>query len=754
MKIIAFRIKNYRSIIDSGKCFLSPDNITALIGQNESGKTSVLEALKSFYDGNITDDVMRSDLSFPEITCTFALDEEKSLGELLSNSTLPAELIPELNSRNEVSITRKWLPGKKNVIFVCEPEIIEFFKLQDNNRLSDSDKIVTSIKLLTQDLQKATLNSEEIKRKIQPFEKDLAQKSKDKSKSSEPEILTLREKLAELQDNLRQESSQMQHCASKLMICREFTDRIERRKQIDTGINTLEEQVKEGEYRLKASRSDRETRKIQKNIDALRESIMRLNSEKSVLEREIILKRKIASRVLDGKEINDAEQEANQEAGTEESYATPEMLAEEIWKYIPVFEFFEDFSSLLPNKIDLDDLLNENIHVEGYKAARNFLFIAGLNADFFREENHRILKQKIENLNSEITVDFQDYWRQNVGKNDKITINFELEHYDISQPDKSGKPYLEFWIKDKQERLYPKQRSRGVRWFLSFYLELKATAKSSQASRVMLIDEPGLSLHSRAQEDVLKVFEDLRQNLQIIYSTHSPNLIDLKKLYRVMAVQRARETDETSETLVLDSHSLNEASKETLSPIYALMGTRLNEKQFVIPRNNFIVEDAVTFHYLEAMLMLAGSELPAHFIPASDPSVIPTLANVLFGWKVDFGLLTMDNPVTRNISQMMRDNMFFTNGSAHKLIMVDGIESIEDLFSTIDFKRFIIKQRVGITIRNSEFIQMHQLSRMILVSEFHTRIKEENIQFSDFDEETRRNFTELFERVKNAVRES
>jgi ABC-type ATPase involved in cell division len=377
--------------------------------------------------------------------------------------------------------------------------------------------------------------------------------------------------------------------------------------------------------------------------------------------------------------------------------------------------------------------------------------VAGLNADFFREENHRILKQKIENLNTEITVDFQDYWRQSVGKNDKITINFELEHYDLSQPDKSGKPYLEFWIKDKQERLYPKQRSRGVRWFLSFYLELKATAKSNHTDRIMLIDEPGLSLHARAQEDVLKVFEDLRQNLQIIYSTHSPNLIDLKKLYRIMAVQRARETDDTSETIILDSRSLNEASSETLSPAYALMGTRLNERQFVFPQNNFIVEDAVTFHYLEAMSMLYGTDLPVHYLPASDASIIPTLANLLFGWKVSFGLVLTDNQTSRSVADLMRNTMFFANGSTQKLILLEGVNRIEDLFSTIDFKRFVLKQRVGITVRNSEYIEINKLSRMILVSDFHSKIKDDNLQFSDFDEETQQNFTSLFSRISNSV---
>ena len=55
-----------------------------------------------------------------------------------------------------------------------------------------------------------------------------------------------------------------------------------------------------------------------------------------------------------------------------------------------------------------------------------------------------------------------------------------------------------------------------------------------------------------------------------------------------MAVQRANAEDETSETVVLDARSLREASSDTLSPVYSLMGTRLNDKQFIYPKNNII----------------------------------------------------------------------------------------------------------------------------------------------------------------------
>ena len=44
MNFVKFSIHNYKSIVDSGECYLS-DKLTILAGKNESGKTSILEAL-------------------------------------------------------------------------------------------------------------------------------------------------------------------------------------------------------------------------------------------------------------------------------------------------------------------------------------------------------------------------------------------------------------------------------------------------------------------------------------------------------------------------------------------------------------------------------------------------------------------------------------------------------------------------------------------------------------------------------------
>jgi hypothetical protein len=48
LEVIAFRIWDFKSVTDSGECHLSADNITVLAGQNESGKTAILQALRDF----------------------------------------------------------------------------------------------------------------------------------------------------------------------------------------------------------------------------------------------------------------------------------------------------------------------------------------------------------------------------------------------------------------------------------------------------------------------------------------------------------------------------------------------------------------------------------------------------------------------------------------------------------------------------------------------------------------------------------
>ena len=763
MILKAFRIKNYRSIIDTGWNNLSIDNVTALIGQNESGKTSVLEALKSFYDGIITDDILRSDLSMPEVSCTFSLENELEYPK--DDILFPEGVYERIKETGNITLTRKWIELHNSILSLNGDDIISLYGELDNIWLK-LDKLTNDVykefskkgKLLTEEaesleqlLSKYKNSLESITRKAGELERQMRKTSDNSRKEQiEKEAAIIFAEVTRLEQQMEKTGNELKTIRDELYTANSVlsvsTSCIGLKNKVESSREKLDYVHQEmilAEKKLEIAQTKREKRSATKKLDQYKNLYVQLLGNYNQLKRDYNLMQLELKFMLEGKDQFESGRLAEIEFSSFDQMVSREDAAQLFIENIPHFELFEDFSSLLPNKIDLEDLFHEHINAEGYKAVKNFLVIAGLEPEFFTQMNNRILKQKIENLNNELTIDFQDYWGQCIGKTNKIQIAFELEHYDFQDPEKKGKPYLEFWIKDEHERLYPKQRSRGVRWFLSFYLELKASArKHTGKNRVLLIDEPGLSLHARAQEDVLKVFEDIKDKLQVVYTTHSPHLIDLTKLFRVLAVQRSHD-DENGETVIFDPGSLHTAAQDTLSPIYSLMGVRLSEHEFIRQKNNILVENATSYYYLSAMLPLAGVKKEVSFLPASGSQSIHLLSNLMLGWGLDYNILLFDNAQDRSYTNELEKSLAAGKDGTGKILHIDNAAMVEDLFSTLDFKNHIIKQRVGIPETNSEYIIENNLSRVMLASSFAQMVKSSNLKFSDFDEETKSNFKKL-----------
>ncbi|MBN1949555.1 MAG: AAA family ATPase [Bacteroidales bacterium] len=774
MKLVSFNIQNYRSIIHSGWCNLAHDNITSLIGQNESGKTSVLEALNSFYTGEIHEDVLRSDLSLPIVSCKFELGKKK-MTSFIDLSLLPDELHQVVGDARHFILTRCWKADRSAILFIGTEEILNYYEKKQVEKASIEEKTQVEIKKLLQEADKifnemavAENLKEESKDQLTQSRKNLDRAGKTLRRSKKPDVKLVAEKeLESLQkeydlaekfytesvEKYEEKKQKTQQLSEKVTVCKACSEALQKLDKLKEQLHEYDILIRELDHQLEIATSEKDQRAAFTKIQKMKAELELVEREYQLHAKEEALHILVAGKVLSGTPYKAALQQALGEIEEESRLYTIFSIGDILHRQLPIFEFFEDFSSLLPNKIDLEDILIENSNVEGYKAARNFLEVAGLNAAFFREKNHRILKQKIENLNGEITINFQDYWSQNVGKNSKIRLNFELEHYDYTHPEKSGKPYLEFWIKDKNERLYPKQRSRGVRWFLSFYLELKATARKSNSQRILLIDEPGLSLHARAQEDVLKVFEDLKDSMQILYCTHSPHLIDTNKLYRILAVQRADEEDDRSESLILDPGSLHAASSDTLSPVYSLMGVKINNQDFIKAYNNFLVEDTLTYYYLNAFCQLAGIEDKPSFIPSTGLTNIPVLANILLGWKIDFSILVFGESRADAILSELAKSFFFAKEEEmkNKIVKMYEFEYPEDIFSTLDFKKYLLQRREGITQTNSEFILEQGLSRTILASQFINFCQDKSLTIKDFDDTTQGNIHKLLDKVVKQV---
>jgi predicted ATP-dependent endonuclease of OLD family len=122
MKPVAFRIKDFKSIVDTGICHLSTDGITVLAGENESGKTAILSALRDFnlpsgVEPQTTDFVPDDDFEKkPTVSVCFEVNWNELFAALQENScfVLP-RMKEELKKGNLLWVTRDLIANEFSV---------------------------------------------------------------------------------------------------------------------------------------------------------------------------------------------------------------------------------------------------------------------------------------------------------------------------------------------------------------------------------------------------------------------------------------------------------------------------------------------------------------------------------------------------------------------------------------------------------------------------------------------------------------
>ena len=180
---------------------------------------------------------------------------------------------------------------------------------------------------------------------------------------------------------------------------------------------------------------------------------------------------------------------------------------------------------------------------------------------------------------------------------------------------------LSIYIKDRRNaesfltRKPFESESDGFRWFFSFLMTQKHFY-SDDNNVILLLDEPGLSLHAKAQKDLLQFFkDDLASRHQVIYTTHSPFMIDLGHLNRVRPVEN-KSLEEGSDRLKYSelgtkvSSDVFSVGKDTLIPLQSALGYDISQGVF-ISRNYLLVEgksDEVYIRVVSSLLETAGKQ--------------------------------------------------------------------------------------------------------------------------------------------------
>lgn len=267
---------------------------------------------------------------------------------------------------------------------------------------------------------------------------------------------------------------------------------------------------------------------------------------------------------------------------------------------LPRFWYFDEYHEL-PSRVSIDAIRNNAVTGELTKqqleTAKALFELAMINVEELASStNFESFIAELEATSNEITDKIFEYW----STNNNLAIEFKIDsiHRQNQQPEK----ILDIRVKNQRHRitLPLKNRSKGFNWFFSFIVWFSKIQDEKDKNFILLLDEPGLNLHAAAQADLLRFINDLSDDYQIVYSTHSPFMVESDALHRVRTVY---DSDEGS----IISEAIQEKDPDTLFPLQAALGYDIAQNLFV-SKNNLLVEGPADLNYLTFMSNLLESE--------------------------------------------------------------------------------------------------------------------------------------------------
>lgn len=282
---------------------------------------------------------------------------------------------------------------------------------------------------------------------------------------------------------------------------------------------------------------------------------------------------------------------------------------------LPRFLYFDDYN-ILPGRISIPRLRDtpEDRLTGADQTALAFLSLAEIAPREFLESEYEASKAALEGAANRLTDEIFEFWSQGhdlrvevdadfrpargrEGGQGPLRVDFDGDAAASPPAEKRERPpFLEIRIRNERHRLSLNfgERSSGFVWFFSF-LAYFSQFRDGGRSLVLLLDEPGRSLHPHAQRDLLRfVTERLAAHHPVIYATHSPFMIEANALARVRTVE---DDGEHGTRLSTDLRAIDPG---TLFPLRAALAWELS-RELAVAGHNLVVPKASDVVYLEVL---------------------------------------------------------------------------------------------------------------------------------------------------------
>lgn len=375
---------------------------------------------------------------------------------------------------------------------------------------------------------------------------------------------------------------------------------------------------------------------------------------------------------------------------------------------MPRFFYFDDHA-LLPGTADTAPLIKvlesgDDSGLNPEERTALALLRMGFADDELISADYVARKSELQAVGADLTRSFFDYWTQNP----HLRLSIDIDSVDAT--DQHGNTRivrrdLKLNVMDNRTQFEDSldDRSSGFRWFLSFvaaFMEFE-----DDRNVIVLLDEPGLSLHGRAQGDFLRfIDEQVASKHQVLFTTHSPFLVDTRHLDRVRVVEYA---DPEVGGTVTTVDGATTADPDTLFPLQAALGYDVAQSLF-IGAHNLVVEGYSDYWYLTVIsehLRVQGKDgLDERWrvLPAGGVSNVGTFV-ALAGPALPATVLAdgkeAESQKVQNLieAQMLKEHRLVTPEVASTVRKAD----IEDVF-TVDDYLTLYNGAFGTSLRDAE----------------------------------------------------
>jgi predicted ATPase len=334
---------------------------------------------------------------------------------------------------------------------------------------------------------------------------------------------------------------------------------------------------------------------------------LKLSEEEKALSGGFDLK-SIQKAVEEAKEIGTSQQKLLDTFKQRYPNGVNNAVIQAVYQRVPTFLYFDNYLTL-SGTVSVDALATRKAQGQLTDKDRVFLAVLALAGTSLEKVHgsgtYEEFNSKLRAVSNQVTDQIFKYWSQNK----HLDVEMKLDAA------RSGDvaPYNSGWIfrtriDNRRHRADTSfdERSTGFVWFFSFLVWFNQLKQTYGNNLIILLDEPGLSLHARAQADLLRyINEQLRPFYQVIYTTHSPFMINADDLLSARTVEDVVKKEKQKNQEIVEhllgtkvSTDVLSTDPDTVSPLQRVLDYEITQTLFV-GKHTLLVEGPSDLLYLK-----------------------------------------------------------------------------------------------------------------------------------------------------------